>query len=90
MSRAVFSRHSGTVAETRVRRGDKVNEGDILIVLNNSFPSLEQSKQLTIRSPIAGTILTSDIARGLLHRPVRPGEVLLVIQPATQSSDGVE
>ena len=73
-SRAVFATQKGTVAEARVRRGDQVKQGDVLVVLSD--PRLAP-----IRSPIAGTVLTADVERRLLNRHVAAGEVLLELQP---------
>jgi len=60
----------GRLAQTRIELEDAIERGS----------SLErQIEQLTVRSPIAGTVASFQVERTLLNRPVRRGEVLLEV-----------
>jgi multidrug efflux pump subunit AcrA (membrane-fusion protein) len=51
--------------------------------LQSRLASLEtESRDLEVRSPLAGTVTTFDPQRLLLHRPVRRGEALLEVMDA--------
>jgi multidrug efflux pump subunit AcrA (membrane-fusion protein) len=143
VERDVFASADGAVAEVRVRHGDTVAEGDVLVVLNDPHlalkmqevqgeidvarrrldalavsrtdralrpdederlpPAAEQRElqerlaslkrqrmlldesrhALTLRSPIAGQVLTRDVQSMLSSRPVERGQALLTIADAS-------
>ena len=78
-SRYVFAPQPGTVAKTRVKHGDTVKEGDVLIVLRNPQLPLSLREALTVHSPVDGTV--ADVQQHLLNRPVAAGQFLVEIHP---------
>ncbi len=141
--RNIFARESGKIDEVKVRHGDVVKEGDVLLVLSNNeleaewqknegelnevseqifalteavhqakdaerikvSGQLEQYKErrktlkiqksilqtrrddLTVRSPLDGTVMTFDLLNKLEGRPVQPGQILMEI---ARPEDGLQ
>ena len=70
---AVVSQMTGRIVRIDVKTGDKVDEGDVLLVIE----AMKMENEIT--APVSGTIKEIDVSAGAR---VSEGDTLLVIEPA--------
>ncbi len=70
---AVVSQMTGRIVRIDVKTGDKVNEGDVLLVIE----AMKMENEIT--APVGGTVTEIDVSAGAR---VSEGDTLLVIEPA--------
>ena len=73
--------------EARVRRDSKIDE---LKTLRQRTNSLDEPGYFSVKSPIAGIVLTADFRENLLNKWVRPNEQLLRIGTTDQMNPRLE
>jgi len=81
MENEVFSTCSGTVKEIKVKNGDQLNAGDVLVVLSTEGPAVEETastgEATPVKAPMPGLILRTEVKEGEL---VKENQLLLVME----------
>jgi len=81
--------------QQRISEADKVRLSGRAAELRKKIESLREQlkllekkhEQLTVKSPIAGTVVLSwDVEKSLLHRPVERGQVLMAVADTTENA----
>ncbi|MFM8251089.1 MAG: efflux RND transporter periplasmic adaptor subunit [Planctomycetota bacterium] len=81
--------------QPRISEADKVRLSGRAAELREKIKSLERQlelleskrEKLTVKSPIAGTVVLSwDVEKSLLHRPVERGQVLMAVADTTENA----
>ena len=70
MAEEVKAHITGTVWKIEKKVGDKVNEGDVLVILES------MKMEMPIEAPVAGTISKITVSEA---QPVNEGDVVVVI-----------